>query len=67
MNKLTHPLILLTVLALSGSCMNRQFVAISDTPLNDSTFVFGHVHYVDQHGPENYSENEFDIWLENSA
>jgi len=60
-------------LVIFNSCLNRQFVegrseiiSISDTTINDSSLIFGHIYQVDWIGMENYRENEFEIWLENS-
>ncbi len=59
-------------LVIASSCLNRQFidgnveiVSSSDTTLNDSSLVFGHVYRLDRSG-EYYFENEFEIWIENS-
>ena len=53
--------------------MNRHFiegraeiVSSSDTVLNDSSLIFGHLYHVDWYGDEYYLENEFEIWIENS-
>lgn len=61
------------VLLINNSCLRRQFVegryeikSISDTALNDSCQIFGHIHSVDWSGKEIYFENEFQIWIENS-
>lgn len=58
---------------IASSCLNRQFidgnaeiVSCSDTTLNDSSLVFGHVYHVDWSNKEDYHENEFEIWIENS-
>ncbi len=66
-------LILFSVLVLTNSCLDRQFVdgraeivSRSDTTLNDSSLVFGHVYRVDWSGNEYYYENEFEMWVENS-
>ena len=60
-------------LIIASSCLNRKFtdgraeiISSSDTTLNDSSFVFGHVYHVDRFGDEYYFENEFEIWIENS-
>jgi hypothetical protein len=56
-----------------SSCLNRQFVegrseiiSVSDTTLNDSSLIFGHIYHVDWFGIESYRDNEFEIWLENT-
>lgn len=68
-----HTLVLLTVLVIGSSCLNRQFiegraeiVSISDTALNDSSLMFGHVYHLEWVDKEQYFENEFEIWIENS-
>ena len=60
-------------LIIVSSCLNRKFtdgraeiISSSDTTLNDSSLVFGHVYHVDRFGDEYYFENEFEIWIENS-
>ena len=60
-------------LEIASSCLNRQFidgnveiVLSSDTTLNDSSLVFGHVYHVGWSDKEYYHENEFTIWIENS-
>jgi hypothetical protein len=72
MNKIVFTLFVI-VLILNNSCLRRQFVegrfeikSISDTALNDSSLIFGHIHMVDWSGKEIYYENEFEIWIENS-
>jgi hypothetical protein len=72
MNKIVFTLFVI-VLILNNSCLRRQFVegrfeikSISDTALNDSSLIFGHIHKVDWSGKEIYYENEFEIWIENS-
>jgi hypothetical protein len=66
-------LVLFASLVIASSCLNRQFVegraeiiSTSDTTLNDSSLIFGHIYHVDWFGIEKYRENEFEIWLENS-
>ena len=65
--------ILMTFLFINSSCLNRQFVdgraeiiSTSDTTLNDSSLIFGHVYHVDWIDKVNYNENEFEIWIENT-
>jgi len=65
--------ILFTILVISNSCLNRQFVegraeivSSSYLALNDSSLVFGHLYHVDGSGVETCHENEFEIWIENS-
>lgn len=67
-------ILLVIVLIMNNSCLHRQFVegryeikSISDTALNDSCQIFGHIHRVDWSGKELYFENEFQIWIENTA
>jgi len=65
-------LLFITVLLISNSaCLDRQFIdghveliSSSDTTLNDSSIILGHVFRLDY--PDNlpYSDNEFEIWLE---
>jgi len=43
-----------------------EIVSSSDTTLNDSSLVFGHIYHVDWSDKESYYENEFKIWIENS-
>jgi hypothetical protein len=72
MKKLIN-LLLVVVLLAFGSCLNRQFVegraeivSSSDSTLNDSSLVYGYVYRLDWVGTYHYTENEFEIWLENS-
>jgi len=72
MNKIVF-ILFCVILITDNSCLHRQFVegrfeikSISDTLLNDSSFVFGHIHNVDWSEKETYFENEFEIWIENS-
>jgi hypothetical protein len=72
MRKLSNLLPVIFLLAFS-SCLNRQFiegraelVTSSDSTLNDSSFVYGYVYRLDWVGTYHYTENEFEIWLENS-
>ena len=72
MKQLITILTVFAVLVVFSSCLNRQFVdgwaeivSSSDTTLNDSSLVFGHVYRVDRSG-EYYFENEFEIWIENT-
>ncbi len=73
MKKSRFILIFFAFLAIATSCLNRKFtdgwaeiVSSSDTTLNDSSLVFGHVYHVDRSGDEYYFEDEFEIWVENS-
>lgn len=73
MKKFRCILVFFAVLAITTSCLNRKFtdgraeiVSSSDTTLNDSSLVFGHVYHVDRLGNEFYYNNEFEIWIENS-
>jgi hypothetical protein len=72
MRKLWNLLPVIVILAFS-SCLNRQFVegraelvTSSDSTLNDSSLVYGYIHRIDGVEPYHYTENEFEIWLENS-
>lgn len=73
MKEFRHILTFFAILVVVNSCLNRQFidgrteiVSSSDTTLNDSSLVFGHVYYVDWSDKEYYYENELKIWIENS-
>ena len=65
-------LLILSVLLLSYSCVNRQFIdgrseliSISDTSLNDSALFYGNITRVDW--TLNYPfPGPFEIWIENS-
>ena len=66
-------LIYLSVLLLGISCLNRQFVegwaeigSSSDTTLNDSSLIYGHIFRIDWDGPQIYYANQYEIWIENS-
>lgn len=66
-------LLSVTVLFTGNSCLNRQFVegwteigSSSDTTLNDSSLVYGHVFRIDWDGPQIYYANQYEIWIENS-
>lgn len=70
-NKLSLFLIL-TLIALNYSCLDRHFVdgraeliSISDTTLNDSSIFVGYVHQIDWNGP--YPSDFFRIWIENTS
>lgn len=72
MRKLCNLLSIIVLLAFS-SCLNRQFVkgraelvTSSDSILNDSSLVYGYVYRLEWDGIYHYTENEFEIWLENS-
>ena len=72
MRKLCNLLPIIVLLAFS-SCLNRQFVkgraelvTSSDSTLNDSSLVYGYVYRIDGVGTYHYTENEYEIWLENS-
>ena len=67
-------IILFVVLILGNSCLHREFVEgryeiklTADSALNDSSLIFGHVHYVDWSDKEVYLKGEFEIWIENSG
>ena len=73
MEKIRLILMFCTTFIIASSCLNRQFidgnveiVSSSDTTLNDSSLVFGHIYHVDWSDKESYYENEFKIWIENS-
>jgi hypothetical protein len=73
MEKIRLILMFCTTFIIASSCLNRQFidgnveiVSSSDTTLNDSSLVFGHVYHVDWYDKEYYHENELTIWIENS-
>ena len=72
MRKLSN-LIFVIILLIFSSCLNRQFVegraelvTSSDSTLNDSSLVYGYVYRLDWVGTYRYTENEFEIWLEDS-
>ena len=72
MRKLSNLLPVIVLLTFS-SCLNRQFIegraeliTSSDSTLNDSSLVYGYVYRLDWVGTYYYTENEFEIWLENS-
>ena len=65
-------LLILVLIVLNYSCLDRQFVdgrseviSISDTTLNDSSFFVGYVHRIDWKG--SYPLNYFNIWIENTS
>mgnify|MGYP003790417867 FL=1 len=65
--------VLITILVISNSCLNRLFVegraeivSSSHLALNDSSLIVGHFYHIDGSKPETYHENEFEIWIENS-
>ena len=72
MNSTTNLLIALIFIILSNSCLERQFIegrseiiSVSDTAINDSTIIYGHVYHTEF--PEIISyEDEFEIWIENT-
>ncbi len=56
---------------LTNSCLKRQFVdsradlvTISDTILNDSIIIYGHVYRLDWTENYNYQDKEFEIWID---
>jgi hypothetical protein len=66
-------LLFVTVLFACNSCLNRQFVegwaeigSTSDTTLNDSSLIYGHVFRIDWDGPQIYYANQYEICIENS-
>lgn len=70
-NRLSR-LLILVLIVLNYSCLDRQFVdgrseiiSISDTTLNDSSLFVGYVHHIDWEG--SYPLNYFNIWIENSS
>ena len=65
-------LIILGLITLNYSCLDRQFVdgrvelvSVSDTMLNDSSLFVGYVHQIDWGGP--YPSDYFEIWIENTS
>ena len=73
MKNFGYLLVFIAVLIIASSCLNRQFIdgkteiiSSSDTILNDSSLVFGHIYRVEWSGVYYYHENEFTIWIENS-
>lgn len=65
-------LLILALIELNYSCLDRQFVdgraelvSISDTTLNDSSVFVGYVHQIDWGGP--YPSDFFKIWIENTS
>jgi len=67
-------IILFVVLILYNSCLHREFVegryeikSTADTALNDSSLIFGHVHYADLPDNEFSFKDIFEIWIENSG
>jgi hypothetical protein len=65
-------LIVLLLIALCFSCLDREFVdgraeliSVSDTLLNDSSVFVGHAHLIDWNG--SYPSDYFNIWIENTS
>ncbi len=63
--------LVLAVITLNYSCLDRQFVdgraeliSISDTALNDSSVFLGYIHQIDWDEP--YPSDYFKIWVENT-
>ena len=66
-------ILIFMILILNASCLKRQFiegrveqVATTDTILNDSSLIYGHIYRLNIEGDYHYWENEFEIWLENT-
>jgi len=71
-HKIVFVAILLGILLIFGSCLNRQFidgyaeiVFISDSTLNDSSLFYGYARQVDYSGL--YPIRPYEIWIENTA
>ena len=71
--KLLSKLFIVALIVLDSACLNRQFIegrveliSISDTTLNDSSVILGHVYPLDWSDNYPYKDNEFEIWLEDS-
>lgn len=67
-------IILISALILGNSCLHREFVegkceirSTADSILNDSSLIFGHVHYVGLSDKEVYFKDVFEIWIEKSG
>lgn len=61
------------ILIVNVSCLKRQFIegraeliSTTDTILNDSSLIYGHIYRLNLEGDYHYWENEFEIWLENT-
>ncbi len=61
--------IILFIAGLS-SCLNRQFIegsaeilSVTDTTINDSTIIYGHIYKKDRES-EVYYVGEYDIWID---
>jgi len=61
------------ILIVNVSCLKRQFIegraefiSTTDTILNDSSLIYGHIYRLNLEGDYHYLENEFEIWLENT-
>ncbi len=72
MKKIEYFIIFVILLTIS-SCLNRQFVdghaelvLSSDSSLNDSSLIFGHIYHVDWTDNYHYFEHQFEILIENS-
>lgn len=64
----------IVALVINSSCLHRQFVegryeivSVTDSALNDSSMVYGHIHHMDRGVPEFHFKNEFEIWIENTG
>jgi len=64
--------LILVLIALNYSCLDRQFVdgraeliSISDTTLNDSSIFVGYVHQIGWKG--SYPSDFFRVWIENTS
>lgn len=73
MARIRDILVFFFIVGIISSCLNRQFVegkaeivSITDTFLHDSSLVIGHIYHMDWSEEENYLENEFEVWIENS-
>ena len=67
-------LLILTVLLATSSCLNRQFekgkavlISTSDSVMNDSSIITGHVYSVNPVLKYPYKEVSFDVWIENAS
>lgn len=65
-------LLILALITINYSCLDRQFVdgraeliSISDTTLNDSSVFVGYVHQIDWRG--SYPSDYFKFWIENTS
>jgi len=66
-------ILIIMILIVNVSCLKRQFIegraefiSTTDTILNDSSLIYGHIYRLNLEGDYHYLENEFEIWLENT-